>query len=167
MFEEWKADIETAGFEVNSPSYTEVPSSDRGISFAMDSRSLEDGKRSGAPSVVDSHVRQEGEKKVTLTIVDPSNNQTYYVTLYLSSQNYQTENGFENFKLAGTRRCLTYNPDIYDLDLVRRPDGREIQTSGLKFWEDLGDDETLLLATAKFAPPPRVGGKADGALDQP
>jgi len=166
MFDEWKTDIETNGFDVTAPSYTEVPSSERGISFAVESRSLEELKRTGAPSVVDSHIRQEGEKKITLTVEDPGTHNTYNFALYLSPQNYQNENGFEAFKLASVRRCLTANPDIYDLDLVRRLDGRELQTMGIKFWEDLADDETLI-ATAKFAPPPRAVGKVDGVLDQP
>jgi len=161
MFDEWKNDIEKGGFEIAAPSYTEVSSSEQAGSFA------EDGKRSAATSVADSHLRQEGEKKITLTVEDPSLGTVYNFVLYLSPQNYQDDSSYENFKLTSVRRCLSYNPDIFDLEL-RRANGRELQ-SGTKFWEDLGDDE-ICIATAKAAPPPslwRAGGAVDGALDQP
>jgi len=143
MFEDWEKAIEKEGFEIVPP--------DRGASFMMDSPDvLEDEKRTAARSVADSHIWQEGEKRVTLTVEDPNLGSVYNFTLYLSAQSHQS-NGYQNFKLAGVRRCLTYNPDIIDLEF-RRPNGREVQT-GANFWNELGEDE-MFLATAKVAPPP-------------
>jgi len=83
------------------------------------------------------------KKKVTLTVEDSQLGSVYNFTLFLSSQIYHDENGFENFKLTAIRRCLTYNPAITTLEF-RRADGNKLITNGKKFWDNLQVDDMLI-----------------------
>jgi len=154
--ETWEKDIEKHGFEILHP--------DQGNSFFIDRSEKDEKSPVISPVSVDNHIREAGEKKVTLTVEDSG--MVYNFALYLTLQEYQEVGSFEAFKLAGIRRCLTYNPDIYDLE-IRRVDGSAVD--GSNFWDKLGDDE-MFLAIAKSAPPPmlrREKGRTDGPLDQP
>jgi len=136
VFENFQKDIEEVGFMIVAP--------EKQQSFEVldPTPTFEEKTRGPGYSLEEIQIGQVGDKRITLTVEDPTVGSVYNFELLLSPQVFKSENGYQRFKSAALAKCLNYNININDLEF-RRYDGRRIQTD-LNFWEDLSNEEMFL-----------------------